>query len=88
MGWCDSGLQRRKAFVGLCSHVRTAHQGPQCEVLESERDNGPLHYTEREGRGAQPGKGAKVSTVMQRLQKTMVISAELCGRASFQNLSL
>lgn len=41
--------------MGLCSHVRTAHRGPRCEVLESERDNGPRHYMERGARGAQPG---------------------------------
>lgn len=91
MGRCDSGLQLKNAFVGFFSHVRTAHRGPRCEELGSERNNGPLlrlHYTGRGVRGAQPGNGAKVSTVMQRLQETTVISAELRGRDSIQNLSL
>lgn len=80
MGWCDSGFQWKNLF----SYVRTAHRGPQCEVVESKTDNGPLlclHYTKCGAHSAQPGKGPKVSTVMQRLQETTVISAELHGRA-------
>lgn len=84
MGACDSGLQWPNEGFSSPSHVRTSRQGSQCEALQSQRNNGPLlhfHYTECGAHGAQPENGAKVSTVMQRLQATAVISTEIRERA-------